>query len=83
MEMLFKYYGFDWLSMVFSLCAMLMLGNKIKWGFLFFIVANIIMIAVSILMLESIALMVGNSVFLATNLRGFYCWNKEEATSIS
>lgn len=65
MEILFKYYGFDWLSMVFSLCAMLMLGNKIKWGFLFFIVANMIMIAVSILMLESIAIMVGNSVFFS------------------
>jgi len=77
MEILFKYSGLDWLSMVFSLCAMLLLGSKIKWGFLFFIIANIIMIAVSILMIESVALTVGNSVFLVTNLRGFLRWNSE------
>ncbi|MDY0904530.1 hypothetical protein [Pedobacter sp. CFBP9032] len=75
MEILLKYHGLDWLSMLLSFGAMLLLGNKVKWGFVFFILANITMIVVSYLMIGSIALVVGNAIFLVTNIRGFTKWN--------
>jgi hypothetical protein len=33
---LLKFYGLDWLAMVLSVIAMVLLGNKVKWGFTFF-----------------------------------------------
>jgi hypothetical protein len=77
MEIIFKYYGLDWLSMILSICAMILLGNKAKGGFIFFILANITMMAVSYFLLQSLALFLGNLIFLVTNFRGFKKWNAE------
>lgn len=76
--MIFKCYGLDLLSMILSFGAMLLLGNKIKWGFIFFVLANITMIAVSYFMLQSFALIVGNTIFLITNTRGVIKWNADK-----
>lgn len=73
-DILFKYYGLDWLSMILSITAMILIGNKLKLGFIFFITANITMILVSYLMIHSLALVVGNLIFLVTNTRGFLKW---------
>ena len=77
MEILFKYYGIDWLSMLFSIVAMVLLGNKTKWGFILFAFANLTMIVMAFYLLQSIALVAGNAIFLITNTRGFLKWNAE------
>lgn len=73
-DVLFKYYALDWLSMILSINAMILIGNKSRLGFIFFIAANITMILVSFLMIHSLALVVGNFIFLVTNTRGFLRW---------
>ncbi len=76
MEILLKYYGLDWLAMILSVVAMVLLGNKVKWGFTFFMCANITWILLGILLLNSYTIVIGNMIFLATNTRGFIKWNK-------
>jgi hypothetical protein len=76
MHEVFKYYGLDWMAMILSVAAMILLGNKVKWGFVFFLIANLTWIALSVLLLNSWAIAIGNSIFLITNLRGFIKWNK-------
>jgi hypothetical protein len=73
---LLKYYGLDWLAMIMSLIAMLLLGNKVKWGFISFMFANAAWIALGIILLHSYALVIGNTIFLVTNTRGFLKWNQ-------
>ncbi len=75
---LFKYYGLDWLAMLLSLLAMILLGNKIKWGFVLFMLANITWILLGFLLLNSYAIALGNFIFLITNTRGFLKWNSEK-----
>lgn len=72
---LLKYYGLDWLAMLLSVVAMLLLGNKVKWGFTLFMLANITWILLGFLLLNSFAIVLGNSIFLITNTRGFLKWN--------
>jgi hypothetical protein len=72
----FKYYGLDWMAMILSVAAMILLGNKIKWGFVLFLFANVTWIVLAVLILNSWAIAIGNLIFLATNLRGFIKWNK-------
>ena len=74
---IFKYYGLDWAAMVLSVIAMVLLGNKMKWGFVFFMTANITWIVLGVLLLNSWAIAIGNAIFLITNLRGFIKWNKQ------
>ncbi|MBC7867734.1 MAG: PnuC protein [Gloeobacteraceae cyanobacterium ES-bin-316] len=73
---LFKYYGLDWLAMILSVVAMVLLGNKVKWGFVSFMFANVAWITLGILLLHSYAIVIGNIIFLITNTRGFIKWNK-------
>lgn len=75
----FKYYGLDWAAMGLSVIAMILLGNKMKWGFVFFLVANLTWIVLAVVILNSWAIAIGNSIFLVTNLRGFLKWNKPTA----
>jgi hypothetical protein len=77
MEILFRYYGIDWLSMLLSILAMVLLGNKVKLGFILFAFANLTMIVMAFYLLQSIALVAGNAIFLITNTRGFLKWNAE------
>ncbi len=76
MSELFKYFGLDWMAMIMSVIAMLLLGNKVKWGFVSFMIANIAWIILGILLLHSYAIVIGNSIFLITNTRGFIKWNQ-------
>ncbi|TGL57858.1 PnuC protein [Leptospira ognonensis] len=72
---LFKYYALDWIAMMLSILAMILLGNKVKWGFTLFMLANITWILLGFLLLDSYAIVFGNIVFLITNTRGFLKWN--------
>lgn len=74
---IFKYYGLDWIAMLLSVIAMVLLGNKVKWGFAFFMLANVTWILLGFLLLNSYAIVLGNIVFLITNTRGFIKWNSE------
>jgi hypothetical protein len=75
---LLKYYGLDWLAMVLSVVAMVLLGNKVKWGFTFFMLANLTWILLGFFLLNSYAIVLGNVVFLITNTRGFLKWNADK-----
>lgn len=73
---LFKYYGLDWLAMILSVIAMILLGNKVKWGFISFMLANVTWILLGLFLLNSYAIVIGNVIFLVTNTRGFIKWNQ-------
>ena len=72
---LFNYYGLDWAAMLLSVLAMVLIGNKNKYGFISFVVANLTWILVGAIMMESWGIVIGNITFLVTNLRGFLKWN--------
>jgi hypothetical protein len=76
MTELFKYYGLDWLAMILSVIAMILLGNKVKWGFVSFMFANVTWILLGLFLLNSYAIVIGNVIFLVTNTRGFIKWNQ-------
>jgi hypothetical protein len=77
---LLKYYGLDWLAMLLSVIAMILLGNKVKWGFTLFMLANITWILLGFFLLNSFAIVLGNLIFLITNTRGFLKWNSKKTT---
>ena len=78
MDHLFNYYGLDWLAMSLSLLAVWMLGNKNKIGFLVFVAANALWVALGLTLIHSYGIVVGNLFFLVSNARGFANWWKEE-----
>ena len=78
MSDVFKYYSLDWIAMLLSVIAMLLLGNKVKWGFVLFMLANMTWIVLGFLILHSYAIVLGNIIFLITNARGFLKWNAEK-----
>lgn len=69
-----RFYYLDWLAMSLSLIAVWLLGNKSRWGFACFILANTLWLFVGWLV-GSYGIMVGNSAFLVMNARGFFRWN--------
>jgi hypothetical protein len=75
---LLKYYGLDWAAMLLSVMAMMLLGNKVKWGFVLFMIANVTWILLGSVLLNSYAIVLGNVIFLVTNTRGFLKWNAEK-----
>jgi hypothetical protein len=80
MSGLLRFYGLDWLAMVLSTIAVLLLGNRVKWGFVSFMAANVTWILLGAWVLRSPAIVIGNLLFLFTNSRGFIKWNKTEIT---
>lgn len=80
MDHLFNYYGLDWLAMSLSLLAVWMLGNKNKFGFLVFVAANAVWVALGLTLIHSYGIVVGNLFFLVSNARGFANWRKAEGS---
>jgi Nicotinamide mononucleotide transporter len=76
MEAAFKYFGLDWFGMLTSFAAVYLLGNKSRSGFSVFMLSNLTWIAVGVLT-ESVAIMFGNVIFFALNLRGYVRWKPE------
>ena len=70
-----QYYGLDWMAMVLSLLAVWLLGNKNRWGFALFVMANLTWLAVGS-MAGSYGIVVGNVAFLIMNSRGFLRWQR-------
>jgi hypothetical protein len=81
MDFLFNYYGLDWLAMIFSLIAIYYVGNRKRSGFLFFVTANALWIILGVLLLQSYGIVIGNTVFLIMNVRGFIHWQHKPTQS--
>ncbi len=76
LELIFRYYGVDWIAVVFTMVAIIKLGSKKKSGFVLMMVGNMAWIAFGIIS-RSAATIVANVVFLGLNLRGLIRWTKE------
>ena len=76
MEIFLKYYTLDWFAMGLSLLAVYLLGNKNKFGFVSFILANLLWVFLGFTLINSLGIAIGNLVFLVMNIRGFLSWNK-------
>jgi hypothetical protein len=77
MDVFFKYYGLDWVAMAASLFAVYLMGNKNRFGFLSYIIANSLWIYLGIFKMQSLGISVGNGFFLMMNLRGYLKWTKQ------
>jgi hypothetical protein len=75
MAHLLNYYGLDWLAMSLSLLAVFLLGNKNKYGFVSFVIANAIWVYLGLVMMQSYGIAVGNLIFGIMNTRGFFKWS--------
>ena len=66
-------FGLDWGAMIFSLLALHLIGRRNRAGFLSFIAANVCWVSIGWLTM-SLAIMVGNILFVILNLRGYRNW---------
>jgi len=73
MELLFKYHGIDWIAIIMTFLTLYYLGEKRRFGFVFGILASISWLIFGILV-DSIANIVANIIFIALNLRGYLNW---------
>jgi len=77
-DIFLKYYTLDWLAMGLSLLAVYLLGNKNKFGFISFSIANTLWVFLGFFLMNSLGIGIGNIVFLIMNIRGFVSWNKNK-----
>lgn len=77
MEIIFKYYGTDWLAIVLTFLSLYLLGQQKRAGFIYGLLANIAWLTFGMLA-QSIANMVANAVFSFLNIRGFVKWSGKE-----
>jgi hypothetical protein len=70
------YFLLDWAAMFAAFLSVYMLGNHNRWGFLVFMISNVFWVAVGVLA-ASDAMIYGNIIFFAVNLRGLLKWNRE------
>lgn len=69
------YYFIDWVAMALSLLAVYLLGHKNQFGFVSFMVSNVLWVIVGVLA-NSVGIWAGNLVFLGLNLRGYLRWRR-------
>ncbi len=74
MELFLKYYTLDWIATSLSLLAVYLLGNKNKYGFVSFSIANTLWIFLGFFLMDSLGIGIGNIVFLIMNIRGYISW---------
>lgn len=73
----FQYYGVDWLATSCGLLGVYFLGNKNKIGFVLFMIASASWVTFGVI-ISSLAVIAGSSVFFLMHLRGFINWLREE-----
>jgi len=76
MEIIFKYHGIDWVAIIMTFLTLYYLGEKRRFGFVFGIVASISWLIFGILV-DSIANIIANVIFIALNLRGYLNWKEQ------
>jgi nicotinamide riboside transporter PnuC len=74
---LFRYYGSDWVGMVFGLISTYYLAKERKRGFLFGVVGGLGWIAFGVLT-QSVAGVLANAIFILFNCRGFWRWKEKQ-----
>ena len=75
-EILLKYHGIDWVVIIMTFLTLYYLGEKRRFGFVFGIVASISWLIFGILV-DSIANIIANVIFIALNLRGYLNWKEQ------
>ena len=76
MEIIFKYHGIDLIAIIMTFLTLYYLGEKRRFGFVFGIVASISWLIFGILV-DSIANIIANVIFIALNLRGYLNWKEQ------
>lgn len=71
-----KYHGIDWLAMMLTFLTLYYLGEKKRFGFIFGILASIAWLTFGVLV-DSIANIIANVIFIVLNLRGYVNWKKQ------
>ena len=72
-----QYYGIDWFATACGLTAVMLLGNKNKFGFLIFMKASASWVTFG-LIVSSWAVVFGSTIFFFMHLRGFLKWRRDE-----
>jgi hypothetical protein len=71
------YFGVDWLAMCLTFCAIYLLGNRSRTGFMVMMLGNILWCVVG-LWAKSYAMLIANLGFFSMNVRGFMKWTSPE-----
>jgi len=79
-DSLWKYYGIDWIAMIFTFFGIYFLGNKDRKGFVVMMSGNACWISLGVFV-GSIGLILANAVFFSMNMRGLFKWSKEKISS--
>jgi len=72
----FRYYGADWVGMIFGLISTYYLAKERKRGFLFGVIGGIGWITFGVLT-QSVAGVLANATFILLNFRGFVRWKRK------
>ena len=75
-ESLWKYYGVDWVGIIFSMLSTFYLGKKKKRGFIIGMGGNIAFIVFGF-MAGSVANVVANGSYFVLNARGWWKWKEK------
>ena len=68
-----RYFGIDWVAMLFTFAAIYLLGNKSRGGFSLMMVGNSCWVVVGVLT-GSVAMVIANLVFFLMNVRAWLKW---------
>jgi hypothetical protein len=68
-----QYFGLDWLAMSLTFCAIYLLGNKSRYGFLVMMAGNLCWSGIGV-WVASYAMIIANLGFFSMNVRGFLKW---------
>ena len=74
-----RYFGVDWVAMLFTFVAIYLLGNKSRAGFPTMMCGNACWVAIGLLS-GSIAMVIANVVFFLMNVRGWVKWADAPST---
>lgn len=77
LDIAFRFFGIDWIAMVFTFVAIYLLGNQSKAGFVTMMCGNSCWMIVG-MMTSSIAMVIANAVFFAMNVRGWINWTSAD-----
>lgn len=75
--MIFKYYGVDWIIFILVVTQLWLLGNKKRQAFLFGMAGNSCGILLGFLV-ESIACIIMNSVFVIMHVNAYRKWKPKD-----
>jgi nicotinamide riboside transporter PnuC len=74
---IFKYYSVDWSIFVVVVIQLWLVGNKNRIGFLFGVTGNSLGVVLGF-MVESLACIIMNCVFVTMHVRGYWMWSRPD-----